>query len=346
MRTIAVLVAIIVLSVSWIGSRAESAVDIAPGRIVDTSEHDYTYEEMLDDLEQLAVRYPDYIRWSVADTSLEGRGIPIVRLGRDDAPCHMMIQATMHAREHMSTHLVMVMIEGTAWKRMHGVSHEGLRIYDILDKIQLTVLPMVNPDGVEICQRGAEGCRLDETRRWVEEMAARGVSHRQIKSNARGVDLNRNFTNGHGRAFNAVRSKHFYHYPGHQPLTEPEVKAMMQTLIQRPYDLCLNYHTSGNIVYYGCGNAPDSVNSRARRMARVIGKRTRYPLYGPEVSERPNGSWADEVELNFGVPSATVELGSRNPVPQRELSGLLRRNGETWLDLILDIERSKGITVN
>lgn len=344
MRTIVLLVAFTILSLCGYSCRAAHGVTL--DRIVDTRDHEYTYSEMLEDLRQLAFRYPDYIRWEVADTSVEGRMIPVVRLGRDDAPCHVMIQATMHAREYMATHVVMVLIEGTAWKRFHGVSRNGVRFYDILDKIQLTVLPMVNPDGVEISQRGSEACLLDTTRRWVDEMVAQGIHYNQIKSNARGVDLNRNFSNGHGEAYNRVSHRHFYHYPGEEPFSEPEVAMMLRTLCERPVDLCLNYHTSGNLIYYGCGNADAALNSRARQVARLIGRRARYPLYGPEVSERPNGSWADEVEVNYGVPSVTVELGSRNPVPLHELTGLLDRNAETWMDVIIDVLQSKGMMVN
>lgn len=337
-------ISVIIILVSVVQATCSAQTNLIPlGRIVETHGHDYTYDEMLLDLDELVLRYPDYIRWEKADTSIEGRVIPVVRLGRDDAPCHLMIQASMHAREHMSTHLVMVMIEGLAWKRFHGVSHKGVSIYDLLENIQLSILPMVNPDGVEISQHGLDGCRLDETRRWVYEMFTKGINHTQIKSNARGVDLNRNFSNGHGEAYNAVRSKHFYHYPGEEPFSEPEVRLMLRTLLERPTDLCLNYHTSGNLIYYGCGNAPKEINDKARHYAGIIGKRAHYRLYGPDESERPNGSWADEIELNYGVPSATVELGTRNPVPHRELDGLLKRNGETWLDVIYDLVKSKGL---
>lgn len=308
-------------------------------RIVDTNRHDYTYAEMLDDIRQLALNYPDYVSWEPADTSVEGRMIPVVRLGRDDARRHIMIQATMHAREYMASHLVMVMIEGTAWKRVHGVKRDGRRFYDILDDVQLTILPMVNPDGVEISQRGREGCLTDSVRNWVDEMIAAGEDPRLIKSNARGVDLNRNFSNGHGESYRRVGVPAFAHYPGEAPFTEPEVGMMLNVVRSRNFDLCLNYHTSGNLIYHGCGNAPEQINDKALTVARLIGKRARYPLFGPEISERPNGSWADEVELNYGIPSVTVELGTTNPVPPRELDGLLSRNAETWIDVILAVEQ-------
>lgn len=336
-RLISILAAIALAMAGASCSAVKSHIPLQ--RIVDTERHDYTYAEMIDDIRQLAFTYPDYIRWEPADTSVEGRMIPVVRLGRDDARRHIMIQATMHAREYMSTHMVMVMIEGTAWKRMHGVKRDDRRLYDILDDVQLTILPMVNPDGAEISQRGREGCLSNRVRGWVDEMIAAGEDHRLIKSNARGVDLNRNFSNGHGESYRRVGSPAFAHYPGEEPFSEPEVGMMLDVLHSRDFDLCLNYHTSGNLIYHGCGNAPGEINARALSIARLIGKRARYPLFGPEVSERPNGSWADEVEVSYGIPSVTVELGSSNPVPQRELNGLLSRNGETWIDVILAVEQ-------
>lgn len=326
----------IILTITIISALFASTAARA-NRIVDTNHQKYTYAEMLENLDALQSAFPDWITFEHGDTTFEGRTIPLVTLGRDDAPHHIMIQASMHAREYMSTHLVMAMIENLARQRADSLTYRGHKISDITDKVQFTIIPMVNPDGVEIAQFGIDGAIRPETKLWLRPILESGINHDQIKSNARGVDLNRNFTNGHGRAYNAKTAPHLYHFPGHAPHSEPEVAMMLSTLARHNYDLCLNYHTSGNLLYYGCGNAPAEVNSRAHHFASIINKKSGFPLHGPKKAEKPNGSWADEVELHYNIPSVTVELGTRNPVPIQEMPLLLQKNSDTWLDIILSL---------
>ena len=106
------------------------------------------------------------------------------------------------------------------------------------------------------------------------------------------------------------------------------------------YALFLNYHTSGNLVYYGCKNAQQSVNNAALKLSNIIKRHTGFPLYGPDTSPAC-GSWADEVEVLYKRPSATIELGSKNPVPIAEFNGLYKKNHWIWADVALAVMKGQ-----
>ena len=263
----------------------------------------------------------------------------MVVFGNPDAPRHVMVQASMHAREYLSAQMVMALLENYAYMYSHDKKIYGMPVRQLFSQVCFTILPMVSPEGVSICKAGIEGAITAPTREWLIQMVDSGRDCTRIKSNARGVDINRNFPNGFAVADGLRNVKDFDFYPGPSPLSEVESQLMLRTAEQHDYPCFLNYHTSGNLVYYGCGNANDNVNALAKKMAQLIEKHTGFPGYGPE-SAPPNGSWADEVEVRFLRPSATIELGSYSPVPVNEFHELLRKNMPVWADLASAV--SKG----
>lgn len=305
------------------------------GDIVNRTKQIYSYQEMLEDLQVMQEVWPECIKFEMRSETYQGRGIPVVYLGNPEAKHHVMVQAAMHAREYMSAQLVMAMLEHYVRNYETG-SFDGQKLKQLLNEVCFVIIPMTNPDGVEIAQRGEAGAVTADVKEWVRANTRAGIKFDQIKSNARGVDINRNFSNGFGKDRKRKPSKNYSHYPGKEPLTEVESNLLMTVAQEHDYDCFLNYHTCGNLVYHGCKNAPKQVNDQALRMSNIIKRHTSYPLYGPDTSPEC-GSWADEVEVRFQRPSATIELGTRNPVPLSEFKGLYNKNLWVWADLAIAI---------
>ena len=76
------------------------------------------------------------------------------------------------------------------------------------------------------------------------------------------------------------------------------------------------------------------------KLSNIIKRHTGFPLYGPDTSPAC-GSWADEVEVLYKRPSATIELGSKNPVPIAEFNGLYKKNLWIWADIALAVMNSQ-----
>lgn len=298
---------------------------------VDSTSQYYSYKEMRWDVECLWKKYPDIISYKLYDYTSQGRQIPVIIFGDTLAQKKVMVTASIHGREYRASHIVMAMLERYAREYNTG-EFKGRKFSDIFKNTMFVILPMVNPDGVEISQRGVEACVTDDAKRMVEEELAHGIHQDQIKANARGVDLNYNFRNCFGKSTRKKNKRGFYYYEGERPYSEVEA-CLMRTIAERwDFDCFINYHTSGNVIFYGCLNAPSYVNNAALKIARLVRAHTRFAIAELSYS-RAAGTWADEVEYYYKKPSVTIESGSRNPVPVEEFNRLFEKNKDVWADL-------------
>ena len=313
----------------------QALTDNGLNKIVDTQHQLYSYDEMLNDLDSLGLKFPECIRYRFGNTkTCQQRQIPIVFLGDSSSSRHVMVQASIHAREYMTSQLVMAMLEKYACCYYENVMYKDKTIRELFDSVCFVIIPMVNPDGVEIAQHGETGAATDDVKSWIKEMSEKGFSYTHIKSNANGVDLNRNFKNGFAnpKVKGACKNKSYSGYMGPYPYSEIETKLMLAVSDLFDYSLFLNYHTSGNVIFYGCMNACSYVNDEAHKISKIIQRHTSYPLLGP-LSAVPSGSWADEVELLYKRPSVTIEIGSKNPVPIYEFENIFNKNQWIWADI-------------
>lgn len=89
-----------------------TAVHCQSLQFVETDHQHYTFGEMITDLDSIAKRYPDFVSYELdSATTLLGHRLPVVTLGNRSARHHIMVQATMHAREYMATQLTMALLE-------------------------------------------------------------------------------------------------------------------------------------------------------------------------------------------------------------------------------------------
>ncbi|MGN1417294.1 MAG: M14 family zinc carboxypeptidase, partial [Oscillospiraceae bacterium] len=79
--------------------------------IVKTSPSPYTYDDMSEDIEKLAKRYPELMEYSIIGTTADNRNIYDIVMGDPDADKQIVIQASCHAREYMTSLLVMEQLE-------------------------------------------------------------------------------------------------------------------------------------------------------------------------------------------------------------------------------------------
>lgn len=297
-------------------------------RFVDTTIQNYSYALMMTNLDSLAKYYPHCLKYEQGDSTYQGRPIPIIHFGDSLADKFVMVQSTMHAREFMATQLTMAMLEYYTSNYETEVFN-GKKLTELFKGIRFIILPMVNPDGVEISQNGIVGAVTDDVKEWLSKCEEAGTTLTQIKANALGVDINRNFRNGFGKAKYARGRKDLYHYMGPQPYSEVESRLLLKVSQRHQYSCFLNYHTSGNLIFYGCMNARKDVNEKAHILAARIKKLTGYPCFGPK-SAKPSGTWADEVEIIYKRPSVTIELGTKNPVPIEEFKSIYNKNINVW----------------
>ncbi len=293
---------------------------------VDTTQQIYSYDSMVEDLTLLTMGHEDILSFASIATTSQGRSVWLVKLGNPNAEKKILITASIHSREYMTSQLVMRMLEEYVLN-IDTPQADGISYRQLLNAVCFYILPMVNPDGVSISQFGVNGASQEATINWLLGYQNQGINLTQIKANANGVDLNRNFPLGFGLGNRVSGIPSLSYFPGFTPLSEPESQAMAILLNENIFSTCINYHSMGNVIYYGAStNSPD-VAIGCKNLAHYVGDLTGYRR---EYCGSAIGSFADYFGTVEKVPSITIEIGTANPVPISQFSNIYNRNVNVW----------------
>lgn len=112
--------------------------------------------------------------------------------------------------------------------------------------------------------------------------------------NASGVDINRNFPSSSWRSEYPDAN----HYPGSEPASEPETRAVLELIKRYPPDMLITFHAA-----LGCMNWDGPGADTAALMAGING----YPLCQSLGYETP-GSLGTLVGVDMNIPTVTIEL--------------------------------------
>lgn len=204
---------------------AGGAVALPSGRTEYRSPADYGAE-----IAALAAARPDRVRRVVIGTSAEGapiEGIEIAAgVGRTDdgRPVHLELGLT-HGREWPSGEVVMEFARELA-------TGDGPRLRALRARTRTFLVPVLNPDGFALSRTGEPGRR----------------------TNARGVDLNRNFGafwGGPGASDNPLSET----FRGPAPFSEPEARALRAWSSRHQVTVVNSSHTYGAAVLHQPGFA-------------------------------------------------------------------------------------------
>ena len=276
----------------------------------------YTYEQMVSDMESLQAAYPHLVQVGSIGTSEQGRDIPVLLLGDPNASKQVILQGAMHAREHF-----------TAWLLMAIADNALATDYPVDTGVCYHIIPMSNPDGVVLSQNHA--LNSDQEAIYQQDLAcgyttADKASYAKLwKSNALGIDLNRNFPSGWENSLEHTEPSSS-HYRGESPLCAAESKALADYTSSRSFDATLSFHSHGSVLYYQYGNN-QAINDRSYSLALAVQASTGYTPVGgsDDTSGAGYKDWAIDA---LGIPSITVEIGSyTTPLEQRDIYNTFAR---------------------
>ncbi|MGF2617967.1 hypothetical protein FZC84_13060 [Rossellomorea vietnamensis] len=277
------------------------ATELNASRVVNARERVYTYEEMVNDLQEIARMYPSFTQLTTIGKSVDGRDIYAIKLGKGSK--EVLVDASTHAREHMTTNIVMTMLDNYAYSYATNQYFEGMNVPKILNETSIWFVPMVNPDGVTLVQKGHTSAKNPQE---VLRMNNLSTNFTSWKANIRGVDINRQFpadwdniTNNSGRPSNK-------NYKGKAPLTEPEAQAVANFILSRDFKAFASYHSSGEILYWHFNQTNHYARDYA--LARKIGNITGYSLVSPLYDSSGSGASQDWFIRQVGKPGFTVEI--------------------------------------
>ncbi len=189
---------------------------------------------------------------------------------------------------------------------IHGSEPEGTELADrlialitdlpeIVDGGHVVIIPAANPDGL------AHGRR----------------------TNAHGVDLNRNFP-----AANWVSNiMNPEYHPGPSPASEPESRALIELVGTLQPDAVVSIHSISR------GRECNNYDGPAERLARAMAAGNGYPVR-PSIGYPTPGSFGNWAGVDIGIPTVTLELprgGNPDTLWAQNRDALLAvvRNGQT-----------------
>ncbi|MCH8846131.1 MAG: murein peptide amidase A [Proteobacteria bacterium] len=171
------------------------------------------------------------------------------------------------------------------WLKMLDQFHSGL--------FHWHVFPLMNPDGL--------------------------LKKKSSRTNANGVDLNRNFPTRDWKA----KSEHYWivrtnknprRYPGTHPLSEPESRWLYSEINDFKPDVIIAVHAPHGIVDFNHNGATDAPNKLGRLHLNLLGT---YP-----------GSLGNFAGIQRSIPVLTIELEYAGIMPSP------REVNDIWIDMI------------
>ena len=277
-------------------------------------------------LEGLTLRYPFLAKYSVG-RSVSGRRIEAIRIGA--GPLRIGVNAAHHANEWITTPLVLLFLERYAKAFTENGMIGGLPARRLYEQSTLTLVPLVNPDGVDLVTGAlAEGDSFYESARALSAFYPGIPFPDGWKANIQGVDLNLGYPAGWENARAIKFAQGFTRpgprdYVGTRPLEAPEDRAMYELSLRERYDRTIAYHTQGGEIYWEFrGTAPQGSRALAERFAEASGYTVSNVPYQSGFA-----GYKDWMIEALHANAFTIEAGrGENPLPIEDLPSLYAEN--------------------
>ncbi|MBV7276713.1 peptidoglycan-binding protein [Clostridium sp. PL3] len=296
--------------------------------VVDTNIN-YTYDILERDLRGLKARYP-FISIGSAGRSVLGRELYYIKLGT--GPNQVFYNGAHHALEWITTPLLTKFIENFANAYTEGSSIRGYNVRDIWSRSTIYIMPMVNPDGVDLVLNGLSRNNpfYSDLVRW--NNGSTDFS-RVWEANIRGVDLNHNY-NALWQLSKEAESQYGVfgpgptRYSGPYPESEPETKAVVNFTRSHNFRLVIAYHSQGEVIYWQYSNLTPSESLRiGEQFSEVSGY-----ILSETTGITSYSGYKDWFIKEFRRPGFTIEVGrGRNPLPISQFGEIYRDNEEVLL---------------
>jgi g-D-glutamyl-meso-diaminopimelate peptidase len=307
------------------------------------SESVYTYEKMMKDLSLLSQKNSDMLDLVSIGKSTLGKEIPAIKLGKGKK--HVLLVGSHHGREWLTTSLLMKMIETYA-----DAYHKGYEVKNfnptILDEVSIWFVPMLNPDGVEIQQKGMMSFPLIH-QQLLLEMNENDLNFKRWKANGIGIDLNRQYPAGWKDIEGDPPYSSFHYYKGVKPLEAVEVRALVKFILEEDPLISIAYHSSGRVIYWSYKN-DKRVKKRDQSIALKLSDLTSYELAKPP-NKAVGGGLTDWFITFYKRPAYTLEIGydvNETSLPLSVFPEEWKRNKAVGLMVAEQANKLKNIDLN
>jgi g-D-glutamyl-meso-diaminopimelate peptidase len=266
----------------------------------------YDYNIMINDIKKLQAAYPFLQNTSIGNSVLE-RQMPEILIGKGSKRIHY--NGSFHANEWITTPIIMTFLNDYLLSLTNQTTIRGLSTLPLYEQTTLSIVPMVNPDGVNLVLHGPPDNEALKNKLITWNNNSTDFSG--WKANINGVDLNDQFpAKWDLESARNPQSPGPRDYGGEAPLTQPEAIAMANLTRRSNFAWVLAFHTQGKVIYWGFENLePPESQTMVEEFSRVGG-------YEPVQSANSYAGYKDWFIQDWRRPGFTVELGSgTNPLP-------------------------------
>ena len=275
----------------------------------------HSYKELETDLLALQQKAPAIAKVFDLGESLEHRRIYALKISdnveREENQAQILIVGCHHAREWISVEVPFLFAK-------HLVENYAgdPEIKRLVDRSEIWIIPLVNPDGLEYT--------IHTYRYWRKNRRDNG-------NGEFGVDLNRNY----GYKWGADDSGSSPDpgsgvFRGPSPFSEPETKAVRDLFLKKDFRALVSYHSFSQVVLYPWGftDQPSDRDAEMKTIAvemsdrmKAVNGRAYVPGQSGKDLYLTNGDLTDWAFGLSGIPSYTVEL----PPIDEALGGFFNR---------------------
>jgi len=208
-------------------------------------------------------------------------------------------------------------------------THARMCGYDsgsLLSSVTFHLIPMVNPDGIEIAQ-----CGISKDSPYYVQFV-KWNSGEDFKSkwqaNANGVDLNHNYDAcfSLSKRINkdaGITGPNYTKYTGEFAESEPESHALCEYVRKIRPDLTLSFHSQGEVIYYDYnGHIPPN----GYEIGKILCKESGY-IFDRATGITSCGGFKDWFIKMYNKPAYTIEVGKgKNPLPFSQFEEIYKKN--------------------
>lgn len=281
-------------------------------RIVLTNEFDYNESERIK--KEMNEKYPFLVCHSIGK-SVCGRDITAYSLGNYKNA--VLFAGGFHAQEWLTCLVLMRFLEKICESLQKKQKLSGVDLRSAFMTKGITVIPCINPDGVEIVLHGISAA--GDFAESVTDISKGDLS--EWNANARGVDINHNFDAGWQTLRQMECNSGIFgpsprRYGGHAPCSEPETDALVRFCERHRIDHAFAIHSQGEEIYWEYGeNTPED----SLTMANIFSVCSGYSLV-KNAALASHGGFKDWFIDYFRRSAFTIEIGKgKNPLPISQL---------------------------
>ncbi|MBE6680043.1 MAG: peptidase M14 [Ruminococcaceae bacterium] len=278
-------------------------------------EKEFDYAALMCEVRRLANRF-SFLNFSYLTESEAGRAIPMLSLGVGKKQIYYI--GAHHGAERITSAVLIKFISEFCNFLARGATAFGTDLEYVLQTRTIRIVPMLNPDGVEISANGVQSDSLWYTRLVAMNGGSLDFTHWQ--ANARGVDLNHNYDAGFEEYKEVEKTLGITgpgatRYSGERAESEAESSALCNFLRFNPPAALMTLHTQGREIYYSsCGSYTKGAKAAAEYLSRLTGYKCAVP-----IGAAAYGGLTDYCIQKLKIPAFTIECGKgKNPLPPHD----------------------------